>query len=99
MSRVSIQGIVDNIKSNSNVYTPLVEGIVNAIDAIKKNKTGRGQITVTIIRAGQTELTMDSLAPVYSIEIHDNGQGFTSENRDSFDTLHSDFKVLEGGKG
>ena len=36
---------------------------------------------------------------IENIEIIDNGIGFTDENRNSFDTLYSDQKISEGGKG
>lgn len=36
---------------------------------------------------------------IQGFEIEDNGVGFTDENRDSFDTLYSDLKIKEGGKG
>src|ERR1017187_6993968 len=39
------------------------------------------------------------LSGVRNVEVEDNGIGFTPENRESFDTLYSDFKIMEGGKG
>src|SRR5690606_39286847 len=32
-------------------------------------------------------------------EIEDNGIGFTKKHRDSFDTLYTDEKIQQGGKG
>ena len=49
-------------------------------------------------RAAQQEID-DSIPAVKNFEIIDNGIGFTNENRESFDTLYSDMKIREGGKG
>lgn len=98
MSKINIQGTVDNIKSKSNVYTPLVEAIVNSIDSITASEKPVGEINVVLIR-DQTLALDDSLPAIRSIEIHDNGMGFTQDNRDSFDTLYSLSKKQEGGKG
>jgi len=97
MSKINIQGTVDNIKSKSNVYTPLVEAIVNSIDAIVASNEP-GEIMIKVIR-DQALSFDDSLPAVQSIEIHDTGIGFTQENRDSFDTLYSLTKKEAGGKG
>ena len=40
-----------------------------------------------------------SLPEVSSFEIEDNGIGFTDAHRDSFDTLYTDLRIKEGGKG
>ena len=40
-----------------------------------------------------------AIPSIESIEIIDNGIGFTDENRESFDTLYSDYKIEQGGKG
>lgn len=31
MSRINIQGTIDNIRSKSNIYTPIIEAIVNSM--------------------------------------------------------------------
>ncbi len=36
---------------------------------------------------------------IEKIEVHDDGIGFTNENRDSFNTLYSPQKQNNGGKG
>ena len=48
---------------------------------------------------GRLSLTENVLAEVQSFDMEDNGIGFTDENCLSFDTLFSDFKINEGGKG
>jgi len=97
MSKVNIKRAIENIRANTTVYTPIVEVVVNAIQAIECNGGTEGKITIRIHRADQSE--SDGLSEVHSIEIEDNGIGFTNENRQSFDTLYTDLKINEGGKG
>lgn len=99
MSNVNIKRAVENIKGGITVYTPLIEMIVNAIQAIEKsNQKDCGKIEVVVERSKQYEAE-NKLADVESFIIKDNGIGFTDENRNSFDTLYSDYKIEDGGKG
>lgn len=100
MSKINIQGTIDNIRSKSNVYTPIVEAIVNSIDSIQKSKTKNGVVKIIVKRdAPGLFHEKDQLSLVRHVEIQDNGSGFTKENRDSFDTFYSDTKKDIGGKG
>lgn len=99
MSAVNIKRAVENIKSVTTVYTPIIEVIVNAIQAIEsKNNNIEGQVRIIVKRSPEMELD-ESLPPVVGFEVVDNGIGFTEENRKSFDTLYSDYKSTQGGKG
>ena len=98
MSDVNVSRAVDNIRSNTTVYTPIVESIVNGIQAIDATGRRDGFVSVRAIRNGQTELN-GSLSEIVGFEIEDNGIGLDSANRKSFDTLYSDFKIKEGGNG
>lgn len=96
MSKINISGIVRNIKSKSNIYTPIVEAIVNSIEAIGNKDNGK--IEITLYR--ENILDFENCKPsVQSIKIVDNGMGFTDANRKSFDTYLSDAKIQNGGKG
>jgi serine/threonine protein kinase len=98
MSNVNIKRAVENIRSGTTVYTPLVEIIVNGIQAIEDKNIADGKIEIVVERSSQEEL--DKKVPqVASFLIKDNGIGFTDENRNSFDTLYSDYKLSQGGKG
>ena len=100
MSKVFIQGVINNIRAKSTPYTPITEAITNAIDAIDKLGRNDGEIHIRIIRNPQFVSTDDDkLADVTSVEISDNGIGFNKENRDSFDTIYSQLKRSIGGKG
>ncbi|MEO1093479.1 MAG: ATP-binding protein [Cyanobacteria bacterium J06638_28] len=98
MSNVNIKRVIENIKSSTTIYTPIVELIVNAIQAIESKNDSQGEIKVIVKRSSQLEVN-SSTPPIESIEVIDNGIGFTVENRDSFDTLYSDYKIQKGGKG
>lgn len=99
MSKINIPRAVDNIKANVTVYSAIIEIIVNAIQAIEQKDSSTGKINVKFHRAEQIKFDEDSNHDVESIEITDDGIGFTDENRDSFDTLYSDLKIAMGGKG
>lgn len=99
MSNVNIKRAVENIKSNTTVYTPIIEVIVNAIQAIEsKGNCETGKVRIIVKRSKENELD-GSLPPIVGVEVIDNGIGFTDENRNSFDTLYSDYKQSIGGKG
>ena len=99
MSNINIKRAVENIRANTTVYTPVVETIVNAIQAIDESGRPDGKVSVRALRNSQAELYGSLLPDVTSFDIQDNGIGFTDEHRDSFDTLYTDRRIAEGGKG
>lgn len=99
MSNVNIKRAVENIRSGTNAYTPIVEIIVNAIDAIESKKEKQGEIVILVKRSSQIEMDQGSLPAIEGFEISDNGIGFNDVCRNSFDTLYSDQKISAGGKG
>lgn len=101
MSQINIKGTVGNIKERTTVYTPLMEAVVNAIDAIDASGRKDGKVEIIIKRTNDQDLPFDgsALPDVSDFEVRDNGIGFTKENRNSFDTLYSEFKNKSGGKG
>ena len=101
MSNIHIKRAVSNIKDKTSIYTPIVEAIVNSIQAIKSKEEANGLITVTLNRNTQLELdgTQSGDRRIEEIQVRDNGIGFNEENQESFDTLYSDLKINEGGKG
>ena len=98
MSNINIRRAVDNIRSGTTIYTPLIELIVNGIQAIAATGAEEGQIDVTILREGAKDL-IDQLRPVHGFAVTDDGIGFDAQNREAFDTFYTDNKALEGGKG
>jgi len=100
-NNVNLQGVVENINLRTNIYTPIVEAIVNSVDAIEESKRTDGEIIVSLKRdtQGQIQFDDDSLPDVTSVAIIDNGIGFNDENTNSFNMLYSPQKKKAGGKG
>ena len=98
MSNVNIKRLIENIRSGTNIYTPIVELIVNAIQAIDETESGRGLVDIQIKRDGQEDL-IEGLRGVDGFIVSDNGVGFNQRNRDSFDELYTEEKKADGGKG
>lgn len=101
MSNVNIERAVEYIKTGTTVYTPIVEVVVNAIQAIEEGSSEQGLVRVTVKRSPQMEMDDEgsSTPAVESVFIEDNGIGFNDENRKAFDTLYTDHKISQGGKG
>jgi len=98
VSNVNIRRAVENIRAGTNVYTPIVEVVVNAIQAIEATGRPDGVVTIQIDRSPQG--TLDDHKPeIVGFTVIDNGEGFTDENREAFDTLYTERKLIEGGKG
>ena len=50
MSNINIKRAVKNIRGNTTVYTPVVEVIVNAIQAIGESRQTEGVVSVRAVR-------------------------------------------------
>ena len=96
MSKINIDRIVRDIKSKTTSLTPVIEAVCNSIDAIGSERTD-GTIDIIVKRNGQQSLELEpnqnTLSDIVSIDIIDNGVGFTEENKDSFDTYRSGFNL------
>jgi len=99
MSKINIQGIVDEIKGQFSVYAPLLEAIVNSIQAIDEAKITNGKIRVVFERANKIDFNDEVLPEIVNVYVIDNGIGFIDSNRDSFDTYRAATKKEIGGKG
>ena len=99
MSNINIKRAVENIRASTTVYTPVIEMIVNAIQAIEETGRADGKVSICVLRDDHQQELDAGLPRVRGFEIEDNGIGFTDEHRDSFDTLYTDLKITEGGKG
>ena len=98
MSNINIKRAIENIRATTTVYTPIVEVIVNAIQAIEETGQSEGKVTVSARRSSQVELG-DGLSEITGFDIEDNGIGFNDEHRHSFDTLYTSRRLAQGGKG
>src|SRR3546814_7009781 len=77
---------LENIRSGTNIYTPLVELVVNAIQAIEEKSADKGLVEIEVLRNGEPDI-IDRLEGVDGFIVKDNGMGFTDNNRNAFDTL------------
>ncbi|MBA4804751.1 MAG: sensor histidine kinase [Brevundimonas sp.] len=100
MSNVNIRRAVDNIRAGStSIYTPVIELIVNGIQAIAAaGGATLGEIRVTVLRGGDEDL-IEHTRGVEGFSVTDTGIGFDAANREAFDTFFTDNKASEGGKG
>jgi hypothetical protein len=98
MSNINIRRVIDNIRSGTTVYTPVIELIVNAVQAMAPGQGANGKITVTVLRYDETS-HFEQLPPVDGFSVTDNGVGFNQKNRNAFDELYTANKSGEGGKG
>ncbi len=69
------------------------EAVVNSIQAHANN------IVVTLVRENQETLIPNTKPKIISVTITDDGDGFTSENFESFQKIDSTYKFEKGGKG
>jgi hypothetical protein len=101
MSNINIERAVENIRTTTTVYTPIVEAVVNALQAIDAAKNSNGLVSLKVRRSSQQEIEPadEEGSRILDFIVHDNGVGFTDANRDSFDTLYTDQKIHQGGKG
>lgn len=97
MSKINIQGIVDEIKSQTSPYTAIIEAVVNSIEAIRERDNKGGYINIYIDRHNQ--LGLEDTSDIRQIRIVDNGSGFTKKNTEAFDTFRTYNKRKTGGKG
>ncbi|KOG77718.1 MULTISPECIES: ATP-binding protein [Streptomyces] len=106
----SLAGRVRNTSlPKSHALLPLLEAVVNAIQAIDArfgDDTESGRLRIRIHRSPQEALDFShvgpgrtALKPIVGFTVEDNGVGFTSENMTSFETLDSDHKADMGCRG
>lgn len=106
----SLTGRVRNTSlPKSHALLPLLEAIVNGIQAIDARPARSGQpgrIDVRVHRDSQAEFEFGvtgpgriPMKPIIGFTVTDNGVGFTPPNISSFETLDSDFKSDLGCRG
>ncbi|MEV0538474.1 ATP-binding protein [Nocardia salmonicida] len=106
----SLAGRVRNTSlPKSHALLPLLEAIVNAIqavDAAQDESAATGRIHVRVRRDAQTEFDFGQMGPgrapmkpIVGFTVEDDGVGFTAQNMSSFETLDSSFKADLGCRG
>lgn len=106
--KTSLAGRVRNTSlPKSHALLPLLEAIVNGIQAIDARPDGEhGRIDVRVHRDSQGELDFGPagpgrapMKPIVGFTVADDGVGFTPLNMSSFETLDSDYKSDLGCRG
>lgn len=96
-TQVNLSRAISNFKPRAkSVLLPVYEAITNSIYA------GANKIDITFQTLKDVtleELPLEKSNTIANITITDNGEGFTSDNRKSFSTLYSDYKINLGAKG
>jgi len=78
----------------------LFEAISNSIQSIEDAKIDNGLILIELIRRKSLfDGQEDSILPIDSIRVTDNGIGFIEDNFTSFLSSDSTYKLTRGGKG
>lgn len=106
----SLAGRVRNTNlPKSHALLPLMEAVVNGIQAIDARPNGAddpGRVSVRVHRDGQAEFDFGSggpgrapRKPIIGFSVEDSGVGFTQANMESFETLDSDYKASFGCRG
>lgn len=83
-------------------FQPVFEALVNSVDAIEEAGKARGHISVELFRdvgALSPEAHGNTIAPLVSVRVVDDGVGFTTPNFQAFETVDSTRKLPRGGKG
>lgn len=101
---VRAQDIVDSVDlSKSEAFLPLYESIVNSIISLLRTGRVDGKIDVFIERETVVDKEPDlfdkKVSPIKSIEIADNGEGFTEQNFESFNAPYTKLNKKYGCKG
>ncbi len=78
MTTVNIRRVVENIRSNTNAYTPIIETVVNAIQAIEEADRQDGKIQIYVQRSMQIEIDC-APSDITGFIVKDNGVGFTKK--------------------
>jgi len=104
----NVRGRIRNTSlPKSQALLPLIEAIINSIDAIEdiKSDISDGSIQVRIIRqpslpfADQGDGESRNFTPIDGFEVVDNGIGFTEANFNAFNEADTQYKEHRGGKG
>lgn len=101
MMKLNLIGRVANTNLPlTHALNPLFEAVANSMDAIQEENIKNGYIRIHVKRdTTQANLPSMENCPIKSLEITDNGVGFTEENFVSFTTSDSRHKIDKGAKG
>lgn len=101
---VKVQDIIDSVDlSKSEALYPIYESVVNSIISLLRADRKDGKIDVFIerddVEENEPDLFEKKVQPIKSVEIVDNGEGFTEANFKSFKAPFSKLNKKYGCKG
>ena len=103
MSKVNIDNLIKQSNFRSNIYMPVLEAIVNSIDAVDDENRKNTEERKIVVEFERDNTLFDddkkNLPEFINVTIEDNGIGFNKENTEAFDTLFTERKINKGGKG
>lgn len=100
---LKIKNLIESIDlSKSEAMLPIYESVVNSIISLRKTNIKDKNIDILIERTKELrepDLFGKAQHPIKQITIYDNGEGFTSENFESFNSPYSQHNKKYGCKG
>ncbi len=100
--KTDVPGRVRNVSlPASRPLLPVMEAIINSIQAIEDAKEPNGAIVIRVFRETSPSLLDEDKGSreIVAFEVLDNGIGFTDENFAAFETSDTTYKADRGGKG
>lgn len=86
------RGQLKKIKKSSNYLQPIFEALTNSLESIKSSRIENGKIEILLDFGGNLFSGEKSVKSLQSIEILDNGDGFTNEAYERMEDIHDDTK-------
>lgn len=97
---INFKGLIDLHHIPSSIpLLPVFEAVVNSIQSIEDANISNGKIEINLKRDVQMTVGENWETDIETVEIIDNGVGFTEKNYNSFNTYASDYKWERGCKG
>lgn len=105
---VNVAGQVGQIRlPTSKALWPLFETVINSIQSLEESDTKKKVIVIDALRPEHTQLKtgeqgrtiIEEQAHFEAFTVIDNGNGFNSQNHQSFLEAYSQLKVKKGCKG
>ena len=99
--KANISGRLSKLRNITNYREALLEAIANSIQSCVIGGKKNAEITIEIKLKNQEEIVSKRSSrfyfPIDSIKVIDNGEGFTDENFESFETMDSTHKSSQFG--
>lgn len=99
--KANIRGRLAKLRNVSSFREPLLEAVANSFQSLEVSKVDDPHIEIRVFWDQNPRFAGKGKKKPYhvikTIEIEDNGEGFTKRNFDSFETMDSDLKAKDFG--